>query len=88
MQQKLEQNTEKTTRTVLGTVASIKMDKTIVVVVTRRVKHPKYNKYITRKTKLYAHDETNQAKLDDTVIIELTRPISKKKCWQLVQIMN
>ncbi|MEH6552180.1 MAG: 30S ribosomal protein S17 [Pseudomonadales bacterium] len=73
-------------RTVTGKVVSDKMDKTITVLVERRVKHPVYGKYITRSTKLHAHDETNQCKAGDVVTIQETRPYSKTKTWNLVSI--
>ncbi len=73
---------------VVGTVKSDKMDKTITVVIIRRVKHKLYNKYMKRSTKLMVHDETNSASEGDLVKIELTRPLSKNKSWQLVEIIE
>ena len=73
-------------RVVTGRVVSNKMDKTIVVMVERRVKHPVYSKYITKSTKIKAHDETNQCNMGDTVTISETRPLSKTKTWALVSI--
>jgi small subunit ribosomal protein S17 len=78
-----EQNTA---RTATGRVVSNKMDKTVTVLVERRVKHPVYGKYITRSSKIHAHDEKNECGMGDTVVVEETRPISKLKCWKLVQI--
>lgn len=75
-------------KTVLGVVTSDKMVKTIVVCVDRLVEHPKYGKRIRRTTRLYAHDESNQAKIGDKVEISETRPLSKKKRWRLVRIME
>lgn len=75
-------------RTLRGVVVSNKMDKTIVVRVVRQVKHPVYSKIVTKYTKLYAHDENNQCQEGDTVIVQETRPISKKKCWKLVQLVE
>ena len=69
-----------------GVVVSAGMDKTIVVGVTDRVRHPKYNKFILRSKKLYAHDETNDAGVGDKVRIMETRPLSKSKRWRLVEI--
>ena len=77
---------QKAARTATGKVVSNKMDKTIVVMVERRVKHPVYSKYITKSTKIKAHDETNQCNMGDTVTISETRPLSKTKTWALVSI--
>ena len=62
------------------------MDKTITVLVERRVKHPVYGKYMTRSTKLHAHDESNECNEGDVVTIQETRPISKSKTWKLVRV--
>ena len=77
---------EKTVRTVVGKVVSDKMDKTITVLVERRVKHPVYGKYITRSTKLHAHDAENTCNIGDTVTISESRPLSKTKTWVLQDI--
>ena len=69
----------KTARTLSGKVVSNKMEKSIVVLVERQVKHPLYGKYIKRSTKIHAHDENNQCNIGDTVTIEETRPVSKTK---------
>lgn len=79
---------EKTKRTLVGTVVSDKMDKSITVVIERRVKHPIYGKYITRSTKLHVHDEGNDCRLGDKVEIVECRPISKTKAWNLVRIIE
>lgn len=71
-------------RTVQGTVVSDAADKTIVVKVERRVRHPVYKKFITRSQKYMAHDEANGAKAGDVVRIRECRPLSKRKCWELV----
>mgnify|MGYP005844328593 CR=1 FL=1 len=71
-----------------GKVVSDKMDKTIVVVVTRTVKHPLYDKYIRRSKKLHAHDERNDAKIGDTVEVIETRPLSRTKRWRLRQVLE
>ena len=71
-----------------GLVVSTKMDKTIVVAVQRRVKHPKYGKCVHRTTKFYAHDEKNECGIGDTVRIMETRPLSKMKRWRLVEIIE
>lgn len=77
---------EQTVRTVVGKVVSNKMDKTITVLVERRVKHPVYGKYITRSTKLHAHDADNSCNIGDTVTISESRPLSKTKSWMLQDI--
>jgi small subunit ribosomal protein S17 len=79
---------EKSTRTMTGKVVSNKMDKTITVMVERRVKHPVYGKYITRSSKIHAHDESNQCGIGDTVTVAQTRPISKSKTWKLLEVVE
>lgn len=78
--------TKKTVRTLTGKVVSNKMQDTIVVLVVRRVKHPKYGKFIERSTKIHAHDAGNTAQMGDVVTIMESRPISKTKRWTLVAI--
>jgi small subunit ribosomal protein S17 len=73
-------------RTVTGKVVSDKMDKTITVLVERRVKHPVYGKYMTRSTRLHAHDENNECNAGDVVTIKETRPYSRSKTWALVSV--
>ena len=75
-------------RTLRGKVISNKMDKTIVVLVERKVKHPLYGKYMTRSTKIHAHDEDNSCNIGDTVVVSESRPISKTKSWQLVEVVD
>ncbi len=77
---------EKRARTVTGKVVSNKMDKSITVLVERRVKHPVYGKYVTKSTKMHAHDEENTCLPGDTVTIKEVRPISKTKTWMLVSV--
>ena len=72
----------------VGTVISNKMQKTITVTVTRRVKHPIYGKFIQKTTKLTAHDEKNDSHIGDKVKIMETRPLSKNKRWRLVEIIE
>ena len=72
----------------IGEVISNKMNKTIVVRVERRFPHPKYHKVITTYSKFYAHDEKSEAKTGDRVRIEETRPLSKTKCWRLVEVVE
>ncbi len=81
-------DTASNARTLSGRVVSNKMDKSITVLVERRVKHPIYGKYVKRSTKLHAHDENNQCNIGDTVTISESRPISKTKCWKLVDIVE
>ena len=78
----------KVQRTQTGKVFSNKMDKSITVLIERKVKHPVYGKYITRSTKLHAHDEQNQCQEGDIVTIRECRPLSKTKTWQLVEIVE
>ena len=73
---------------VRGTVVSDRMDKTIVVKTERRVKHPRYGKYIRRYTTYYAHDELNEAKVGDKVELAFTRPLSKTKRWRLLRVVT
>ena len=75
-------------RTLIGKVVSDKMDKTVSVLIERRVKHPLYGKIVRRSKKYLAHDENNQAKIGDTVEIQESRPISKNKSWVLTRIIQ
>ncbi|WPL16738.1 30S ribosomal protein S17 [Thiorhodovibrio winogradskyi] len=77
-----------TNRTLTGRVLSTAMQKTITLVVERRVKHPIYGKFLRRSTKLHAHDEENQCQVGDWVRVELCRPLSKTKNWRLVEIVE
>ena len=79
---------DKRTRVVTGRGVSNKMDKTITVLLERRVKHPVYGKYITRSSKIHAHDENNQCSIGDTVTVAETRPISKSKSWKLLEVVE
>jgi small subunit ribosomal protein S17 len=72
----------------VGLVKSDKMDKTIVVTVERKVKHPKYGKFVKKSTSFVAHDDKNDCGIGDTVRIMETRPISKSKRWRLVEIIE
>lgn len=72
----------------IGEVISNKMSKTIVVRIERRFPHPTYRKVVTAYSKFYVHDEKNEAKLGDRVIIRETRPLSKLKCWRLVEVVE
>lgn len=82
-------NGERNQRKVMrGTVVSNKMQKTVVVQVERKVRHPLYEKFVSRRTKLYAHDENNEAKVGDVVEVAQTRPLSKLKSWRLLRIVQ
>jgi small subunit ribosomal protein S17 len=72
----------------VGKVVSNRMDKTVSVVIERKVRHPLYGKYITRSSKLMAHDEENVCQIGDTVRIMETRPLSKRKRWRLVEVLE
>ncbi len=72
----------------IGVVTSNKMDKSIVVAQVTRVKHPLYGKFVLKTKKFHAHDETNDCNIGDTVKIMETRPLSKTKCWRLVEIIE
>jgi small subunit ribosomal protein S17 len=72
----------------IGVVVSNKMEKSIVVAVKRKVKHPIYGKFVNKTTKFVAHDETNDCNIGDTVRIMETRPLSKRKSWRLVEIVE
>ncbi|MFM8564287.1 MAG: 30S ribosomal protein S17 [Acidimicrobiia bacterium] len=88
----MSENTETTERANRkireGVVSSNKMDRTIVVEVVERVRHPKYNKFVMRTKKLYAHDEANDANIGDKVRVMETRPLSKTKRWRVVEILE
>ena len=71
-----------------GVVVSNKMDKSITVEIVRRVKHPVYGKFLKKSNKFMAHDETNDCNIGDTVRIMETRPLSKNKCWRLVEVIE
>lgn len=81
-------NSESNARTMVGKVVSDKMDKTIVVMIERAVKHPKYGKIMKRRTKLHAHDENQVCKIGSTVKIRESRPLSKTKSWVLVEVIS
>jgi len=78
----------KAKRSVTGTVISSKMDKTITVMIERKVKHPVYGKYIKRSTKLHAHDANNECNEGDLVTVVACRPLSKSKKWMLENIVE
>lgn len=78
----------KTRKEKTGVVVSNKMEKSIIVSVERRVKHPKYGKFVKLTSKFHAHDERNECNIGDTVSIMETRPLSKTKNWRLVQVLE
>ena len=80
--------TAKLTRTLTGTVTSDKMNKTVTVLVERRVKHPLYGKYVVQSKKYHAHDESNQCGVGDKVEIAETRPMSKTKSWTVTRVLE
>ena len=82
------ENTRNLRKSRVGVVVSDKMDKTIVVAIEHRVKHPLYKKIVTHTKKFKAHDELNEARVGDKVEIAQTRPLSKDKCWRLVSIIE
>jgi len=83
-----QQAPQKSGRTLTGRVVSDKMDKTVTVLVERRVTHALYGKIITRSKKYHAHDETNEIKAGDLVTIEETRPLSKTKAWKVAKVLE
>jgi small subunit ribosomal protein S17 len=84
-QQQLQRNARKER---VGRVVSDKMDKSITVAIERKVKHPKYGKFMKKTTKLMAHDEKNECGIGDTVKIMETRPLSRNKRWRLIEIIE
>ncbi|MEJ2360766.1 MAG: 30S ribosomal protein S17 [Gammaproteobacteria bacterium] len=84
----MSEQTQQNERTVTGRVVSDKMNKTITVLVERRVKHPVYGKFMRKSSKLHAHDENNECKEGDLVTIAECRPISKSKAWRLVEVVE
>ena len=78
----------KKVRTLHGKVISDKMDKTVVVLLERQVKHPLYGKYVRRSTKLHVHDEHNECTVGDKISIRECRPVSKMKSWRLVEVIK
>ena len=78
----------KVERVLTGTVVSANRDKTIAVLIERKVRHPIYKKYIKRSTKVHAHDEKNECSLGDTVKVVESKPLSKTKCWALLEVVE
>ena len=84
----MTETVESKARTLAGRVVSDKMNKTVTVLIERRVRHPMYGKIISRSTKIKAHDEHNQCRIGDLVTIAETRPLSRTKAWRLVEIVE
>lgn len=81
-------NPKSKARSLVGQVVGNKMDKTATVLINRRTKHPMYGKYITRSSRFHVHDENNECKIGDKVMIAACRPLSKTKSWMLLQVME
>ncbi|RME33844.1 MAG: 30S ribosomal protein S17 [Gammaproteobacteria bacterium] len=79
---------QKKARTLVGVVSSDRMDKTVTVLVERKVKHPLYGKVMRRSTKIMAHDENNECRTGDTVTIQECRPISRHKAWKVREVLE
>jgi small subunit ribosomal protein S17 len=88
MNETVEQTAGTSDRTVMGRVVSDKMDKTAAIAVVRVVRHPLYGKFIRRTSKILVHDENNECRVGDTVTIAECRPVSKRKAWRLVQVVE
>lgn len=84
----MSEESKKNQKVRVGLVTSTSMDKTVVVEYTARVPHPKFKKIVKRSKKFYAHDEKGEAAVGDKVRIRETRPISKLKCWELVEVLS
>ena len=84
----MSENIAKLERSIIGEVISNKMDKTIVVMGERKVKHPLYGKFIRRSTKYHAHDADNECNIGDTVMIKECRPMTKTKTWILIKVVD
>jgi len=84
----MSETTTSNTRTLVGRVVSDRMEKTVTVIVERRVKHAMYNKIIIRSSKYHAHNDNNQAKVGDVVEIQESRPLSKTKTWMVTRLLE
>lgn len=84
----MSEQKQKNQRMVTGRVVSDKMNKSITVLIERRVKHPVYGKFVRKSSKVFAHDENNECKAGDLVTIAECRPISKNKSWRLVEVVE
>jgi small subunit ribosomal protein S17 len=88
MTDQADMSEQKSNRILTGRVVSNAMDRTITVLVERRVKHPLYGKFMRRSMKLHAHDQENECNNGDWVRVEQCRPLSKTKCWRLVEVVE
>jgi small subunit ribosomal protein S17 len=84
----MSEQEDKVKRAVIGRVVSDKMDKTRTILIERKVRHPLYGKYIRRSTKLHVHDESNEARMGDKVMVQECRPVSKSKTFRLVKVLE
>ena len=84
----MEEKARGNAKTLTGVVVSDKMDKTVVVQVERLVKHPVYKKYVRRRNRFAAHDELNECKVGDTVLIRQSRPLSRHKRWRVSKVLE
>jgi len=84
----MEKTNDRNVKTLTGVVVSDKMDKTVVVQVERLVKHPVYQKYVRRRKRFAAHDEENQCRVGDTVLIRQCRPLSRRKRWRISKVLE
>ncbi len=84
----MEQKDRGNAKTLTGVVVSDKMDKTVVVQVERLVKHPVYKKYVRRRNRFAAHDEQNECRVGDTVLIRQSRPLSRRKRWRVSKVLE
>jgi small subunit ribosomal protein S17 len=75
-------------RTLQGRVVSDKMDKSVTVMIERRVKHPIYGKFVRKSTKVHAHDENNECQVGDVIVVEQCRPLSKTKKWRFIKLIE
>ena len=84
----MNEQSAKVARMVVGHVVNDKMNKSAVVMIDRKVRHPLYGKYIRRSTRLHIHDENNECRAGDTVSIQECRPVSKTKSWRLIEVLD
>ena len=83
-----ENTAAKSNRIVTGPVISSAMDKSVTVLIERRVKHPLYGKFVRKSTKVHAHDENNECRIGDLVVVEQCRPLSKTKSWRFIKLVE
>ncbi len=87
-QQQTQAATQTAAHSLQGNVIKAGADKTITVLIERKIKHPLYKKYIRRSTKVHAHDEKNECRVGDNVVVETCRPLSKTKSWRLLEVVS